>query len=148
MAGQNHQIKCDKIPILILAGEASCGKSKISQYVANANGKSLRPIVNYKVKDILGLPNWGRSGSDIVVFDDFNFLGRTRDEPTIMFNQLKFWASGLPVEIHVAQTSKAAAQDSNVKVNGIFISVNKIPQEAVDKVDGMPKMVDRFTQLI
>jgi hypothetical protein len=35
---QNHQIKKDKIPIFILVGEASCGKSKIAQYVANVIG--------------------------------------------------------------------------------------------------------------
>lgn len=34
--------------------------------------------------------------------------------------------------------------DSNCKVDNIFISVNKIPQEAVDVVDSMPEMVDRL----
>lgn len=38
MARMNHQFKCDKVPIFILAGEASCGKSKIAQYDANAIG--------------------------------------------------------------------------------------------------------------
>lgn len=108
IARNNHQIKCDKVPIFILAGEGSCDKSKIAQYVANAVGKYLRPIVNYKVTDILGLSNGARSGSNVMVLDDFNFLGRTRDEPSIMFNQLKSWASGLPIEIRTAQTSKTA----------------------------------------
>lgn len=31
MARLNHQIKCDKMPIFILAGEAFCGKLKIAQ---------------------------------------------------------------------------------------------------------------------
>jgi hypothetical protein len=111
------------VPIFILVGEASCGKSKIAQYVANVIGTSLRPIVNYKPSGLLGLSIWAKSGSDIMVFDDFTSVSSKKDEPSIMFSQLKSWTSGLPIDIKVAQNSKQASDQSNVKVNAIFISI-------------------------
>lgn len=41
----------------------------------------------------------------------------------------------------MAQNNKKASE-SNVRVDGIFISVNKIPKEASDRVNGMPEMID------
>lgn len=104
----------------------------------------MRPIVNYKPSDLLGLSNWVRSGSNIMVFDDFTFVSTKKDEPSLMYQQLKSWASGIPIDIRVAQNNKKASDESNVRVDGIFISVKMIPKEGSDIVNGMTEMIDKL----
>lgn len=144
---KSHSVRSDKIPIFILVGEASCGKSKIAQYVANVIGRSNKPIVNYKFTDNLALHNWAKSGSNILVFDDFNFTSTTRkDEPSQIFGQLKSWASGIPIDIRTALNSKGGGE-TNVMIEGIFISVNNISKEASKCVQTMPEFKDRLEVL-
>jgi hypothetical protein len=124
-------------------GEASSGKSKIGQYVANVIGVSSKPIVNYRPGDQLALNNWVKSGSDILVFDDFSFVGTKRDEPSQMFNQLKSWTSGIPIDVRIALNQKNN-DVANTKVNGVIISVNQITDGASRIVQCMPEMIDRL----
>jgi hypothetical protein len=123
LARKEHAVKADKIPIYILVGEASSGKSEIGQYVGNVIGTSSKPIVNYRPTDQLALNNWVKSGSDILIFDDFSFVGTKRDEPSQMFNQLKSWTSGIPIDVAFNQKNNDVA--ANTKVNGVIISVNQ-----------------------
>lgn len=75
---QLHPVKCGKTPIYFLIGETSCGKTKIANAFANIIGRSDFPITGYQADDKLAFSRWWGTGSDVLVFDDFDFNMATR----------------------------------------------------------------------
>ena len=146
-----HPTKCDKTPIFILVGETSCGKSKIALALAKSIGRCEFPITAYSVRDNLALSDWFNSGSDVLVFDDFNFVDASDPQrPSEIFNHLKQWASGVEIHFRTALSGRRKESDSFVKrkVKAIIISVNEIKRETTELVRTMPEMRDRFEYIV
>jgi len=138
-------IKKDKVPIYVLVGKTSCGKSKLAQAFGNVLGKSAYPILNYTHNDTLGLSHWASSGSNVMVFDDFDFESATdKTKPSKIFELLKQWASGIEIHPRMALNTRRNLDNFTVKVKAIIISVNKITMETQNIVQKMPEFSDRI----
>ena len=62
---QSHPIKSGKISLYILAGEPSCGKSKLALAIANTIGKCDCAIINFNANDQLALSKWWEAENDV-----------------------------------------------------------------------------------
>lgn len=137
------QSKADTCAIYILYGEKNCGKSKIAYHVANTIGKCSFPLVAYTYNDKNALSEWYETGSDVIVFEDFDFLSATDPKkPEKIFNNLKKWASGQ--EIYFSPASKLSKHLSNTlrsrKIKAIFICINKTDNQLFGMLQKIPEI--------
>jgi hypothetical protein len=141
------QSKSDICPIYVLIGGKNCGKSKIGYHVANTIGKCAFPLVAYTHNDHVALGEWYETGSNVLVFEDFDFIEATDPkEPHKILTNLKKWASGQ--EIYFLDAAKLREHSSHMlrsrRLKAIFLCINKIDEQTIKFFQEMPEKIIDF----
>lgn len=148
----NHPVKCGKTPIYFLIGETSCAKTKIANAFANLIGKSEFPITGYRADDNLAFSRWWETGSDVIVFDDFDFnLATRRGRENDIFSLFKQLASGEDVLLRTALNGSNSRNEINhIKrsMKAIVISINEISVEWANLANNKFEFHDRFEYIV
>lgn len=147
-----HPVKCGKTPIYFLIGETSCAKTKIANAFGNLIGKSDFPITGYRADDGLAFSKWWETGSDVLVFDDFDFnLATRKGRENDIFSMFKQMASGEDVLLRTSLSGNGAKSEVNTTkrpLKAIIISINEISPDWANLANSKFEFHDRFEYII